>query len=55
VEVELDGVLGVVAADGVVFGVLGVLGSGKVTLLFEADGRSSGNVRLLCRILSIAV
>lgn len=56
VVVELDAAFAA-AFEAVVMVVdeVGVLGSGNMTELFEADGRSSGKVRVLCRCRSIAV
>jgi hypothetical protein len=44
-----------VAAVGVTVAEVGVVASGRVTTLLNAEGRSSGKVRVLCRIRSIAV
>lgn len=48
---------GAAAVDevGVAVEEFGVLGSGRLTVLFDAEGRSSGKVRVLCRCRSIAV
>jgi hypothetical protein len=56
VVVELDAAFAAAfEAVGMVVDEVGVLGSGNMTVLFEADGRSSGKVRVLCRCRSIAV